>query len=353
MCSSRPTSELEFDFAGYAQRHFERLERTVDDPSFRRALGEDEDASTCGGGGRRRRRLLDPLLARAARLGRRRPRRARRAHLGLDVPLRGARRPASQLALADPDDDELRRALSRARRRGRARDRLARGRLAAARLVGGEDGGDRSPGRAGRRRSGCHSSWSRRGKRRRCSRRCRPRACSGPPISRPTATSTLAADVRARRGRAAARSQIETQHALLRSASETAASRGVVTDKGAIETEIVVNAGGMFAQELGALAGVNVPIVPMAHEYLDHAAERALARPADDARSLAARLLPTRVGRPDHGRLRARPCCRGRSTGSRPISTASCWRRTGRASSRCSRTRSGGCRRSRSWRSSS
>ncbi len=43
---------------------------------------------------------------------------------------------------------------------------------------------------------------------------------------------------------------------------------GVVTDKGDIETEIVVNAGGMFAQELGALAGVNVPIVPMAHEYL-------------------------------------------------------------------------------------
>src|SRR5262249_27714777 len=43
---------------------------------------------------------------------------------------------------------------------------------------------------------------------------------------------------------------------------------GVETDKGEIETEIVVNAGGMFAQELGALAGVNVPIVPMAHEYL-------------------------------------------------------------------------------------
>src|SRR5438093_2035942 len=43
---------------------------------------------------------------------------------------------------------------------------------------------------------------------------------------------------------------------------------GVETGKGAIETEIVVNAGGMFAQELGALAGVNVPIVPMAHEYL-------------------------------------------------------------------------------------
>ena len=43
---------------------------------------------------------------------------------------------------------------------------------------------------------------------------------------------------------------------------------GVETDKGEIETEIVVNAGGMYAREIGGLAGVNVPIVPMAHEYL-------------------------------------------------------------------------------------
>ncbi|HEX6490134.1 MAG TPA: FAD-dependent oxidoreductase [Gaiellaceae bacterium] len=42
----------------------------------------------------------------------------------------------------------------------------------------------------------------------------------------------------------------------------------VETDRGAIETELVVNAGGMFAAELGALAGVTVPLVPMAHEYL-------------------------------------------------------------------------------------
>ncbi len=44
--------------------------------------------------------------------------------------------------------------------------------------------------------------------------------------------------------------------------------RGVQTDKGRIEADVVVNAGGMFAKELGELAGVNVPIVPMAHEYL-------------------------------------------------------------------------------------
>jgi glycine cleavage system aminomethyltransferase T/glycine/D-amino acid oxidase-like deaminating enzyme len=44
--------------------------------------------------------------------------------------------------------------------------------------------------------------------------------------------------------------------------------RAVETDKGRIETEIVVNAGGIFAAELGRLAGVTVPVVPMAHEYL-------------------------------------------------------------------------------------
>jgi glycine cleavage system T protein len=43
---------------------------------------------------------------------------------------------------------------------------------------------------------------------------------------------------------------------------------GLETDRGGIDTEIVVNAGGMFAGEIGALAGVTVPVVPMAHEYL-------------------------------------------------------------------------------------
>ena len=52
------------------------------------------------------------------------------------------------------------------------------------------------------------------------------------------------------------------------SRSSAVASTGVETDRGFVETEIVVNAGGMYAREIGALAGVNVPIVPMAHEYL-------------------------------------------------------------------------------------
>jgi glycine cleavage system T protein len=43
---------------------------------------------------------------------------------------------------------------------------------------------------------------------------------------------------------------------------------GVDTERGSIETDVVVNAGGMFAAEIGRLAGVTVPVVPMAHEYL-------------------------------------------------------------------------------------
>jgi 4-methylaminobutanoate oxidase (formaldehyde-forming) len=53
-------------------------------------------------------------------------------------------------------------------------------------------------------------------------------------------------------------------------AIETAGGRvkRVVTDKGGIDTELVINAGGMFAAEIGRLVGVTVPLVAMAHEYL-------------------------------------------------------------------------------------
>lgn len=44
--------------------------------------------------------------------------------------------------------------------------------------------------------------------------------------------------------------------------------RAVSTEWGDIEAEVVVNAGGMFAAEIGRMAGVRIPIVPFAHEYL-------------------------------------------------------------------------------------
>src|SRR6266699_1798247 len=49
---------------------------------------------------------------------------------------------------------------------------------------------------------------------------------------------------------------------------EEGAVRRVITDKGAIDTKLVVDAGGMFAAEIGSLVGVTVPLIPMAHEYL-------------------------------------------------------------------------------------
>ena len=42
----------------------------------------------------------------------------------------------------------------------------------------------------------------------------------------------------------------------------------VVTPKGSIKAEIVVNAGGLWARELGAMVGLHLPLLPMEHQYL-------------------------------------------------------------------------------------
>jgi glycine cleavage system aminomethyltransferase T/glycine/D-amino acid oxidase-like deaminating enzyme len=66
--------------------------------------------------------------------------------------------------------------------------------------------------------------------------------------------------------------------------------RAVETEWGRVECEVCVIAGGMYAAELGRLAGVRVPIVPMAHEYL-------VTQPFRDRGTL--RHLPT-LRDPDH-----------------------------------------------------
>jgi len=43
---------------------------------------------------------------------------------------------------------------------------------------------------------------------------------------------------------------------------------GVVTTEGTIVADIVVNCGGQWARQIGALAGVNVPLVSVQHQYL-------------------------------------------------------------------------------------
>jgi len=42
----------------------------------------------------------------------------------------------------------------------------------------------------------------------------------------------------------------------------------VITDKGNINAEIVINAGGLWAREVGQMAGFNLPVQPMEHHYL-------------------------------------------------------------------------------------
>ena len=42
----------------------------------------------------------------------------------------------------------------------------------------------------------------------------------------------------------------------------------VVTEQGTIHAEHIVNAGGLWAREVGAMAGVYLPLLPMAHQYL-------------------------------------------------------------------------------------
>ncbi len=49
---------------------------------------------------------------------------------------------------------------------------------------------------------------------------------------------------------------------------KTDGSWDVITDKGNINAEIVINAGGLWAREVGKLAGINLPVQPMEHHYL-------------------------------------------------------------------------------------
>jgi len=42
----------------------------------------------------------------------------------------------------------------------------------------------------------------------------------------------------------------------------------VVTDRGTIRCETVVNAAGMWGREIGRMMGVNIPLVPFQHQYL-------------------------------------------------------------------------------------
>ncbi|MFT6674085.1 MAG: dimethylglycine dehydrogenase [Sulfitobacter sp.] len=61
---------------------------------------------------------------------------------------------------------------------------------------------------------------------------------------------------------------IETQCMVRETNQRPDGTWDVVTDKGTIHTEHLVNAGGLWAREVGAMAGVYFPLHPMEHQYL-------------------------------------------------------------------------------------
>ncbi|MEP1962999.1 GcvT family protein [Tateyamaria sp.] len=61
---------------------------------------------------------------------------------------------------------------------------------------------------------------------------------------------------------------IETHTMVVETNQRPDGTWNVVTDKGTIHAEHVVNAGGLWAREVGAMAGVYFPLHPMEHQYI-------------------------------------------------------------------------------------
>jgi dimethylglycine dehydrogenase len=59
-----------------------------------------------------------------------------------------------------------------------------------------------------------------------------------------------------------------THSAVIETNQRPDGSWDVVTDKGSIHAEHIVNAGGLWAREVGQLSGLNLPVQPMEHHYL-------------------------------------------------------------------------------------
>jgi glycine/D-amino acid oxidase-like deaminating enzyme len=148
----------------------------------------------------------------------------------------------------------------------------------------------------------------------------------------------------ARRGGA----EIRTHARVTRVALEHGRVRGVVTqDDGPIDADVVVNAGGIYATQIGRLAGVEVAVVPFEHQYV--LTEPIAGVPPD---------LPT-MRDPDRlvyfraeaggglvmGGYERDPAPWMVADGPPPTSTTGCSPRTGTGSRRSPRARSPSCRR--------
>ena len=62
--------------------------------------------------------------------------------------------------------------------------------------------------------------------------------------------------------------RIETHCKVLSTTQRADGTWDLVTDKGAVHAEHIVNAAGLWAREVGAMAGVYFPLLPMEHQYI-------------------------------------------------------------------------------------
>ena len=120
-----------------------------------------------------------------------------------------------------------------------------------------------------------------------------------------------------------------------------------MTDEhGPIAADVVVNAGGIYANQIGRMAGVEVPIVPFAHQYL-------ITKPVEGGSvDLPTMRDPDRLvyfrgeaggGLVMGGYEREPGAVGGAGRTVPPTSTTSCCPTIGSGSSRSPRTRSGWC----------
>lgn len=58
------------------------------------------------------------------------------------------------------------------------------------------------------------------------------------------------------------------EHTTVKELQQTADGWKIITDKGTVTCEHVVNAGGLWAKQLGRMAGVELPVSPLKHHYL-------------------------------------------------------------------------------------
>ncbi len=206
--------------------------------------------------------------------------RARRADQRVDVPLGRAGRPAARRPDADPDEHVLGRALPRVCRTATTRragsraagsssrprpERLAEIRRQISWATHVRPAAARDLGRRGRRAVPVDGSRRRRrGGLPRVRRVSRSRPSS---VRRWLAGLASWRVVVSQHTRVLAIDTVDVARRSKRGFADRTVSR-VRTDRGDIECEVVVDAGGIYAAEIARMVGVRVPVVPLSHQYV-------------------------------------------------------------------------------------